>query len=355
MDRPRGEGTDGVILCVGEDDEAVSLVERALRRDGYAVGRAADAASGLERVGLGGVAAVIAALGPEASSAMDFLRDLTRLAAPPPLVYVAEASDIAVAVNALKAGAADFVVKTAGPDFELQLLAAIRQALERTREQRAADHRAQDEAHDRAMALLEEVNHRVANSLALVVSLVRMQAAATPDASAKSVLAETQARIAAVANLHRTLYAAENVLAVDLATYLTALVEELRHSMVVETHPATLAAQVVSVRVSSEQAVAIGMIVTELTADAVRNAGCATVRLAMERSAGGDLTLSVADDRANAAPSEDQGAALGGRIIQAMTQSLGAELVYERFATGARAVLKLSADRFADLPSGDAA
>lgn len=351
------EDSEGIVLCVGDDDDVVALMERVFRRDGHAVGRAFDAASGLTRIKRGGVAAVIVALDPATSSAMDFLVEVNQLPEPPPIVYVAEATEIVVAVKALKAGAADFVVKTVGPDFELQLLAAIQQALEQARQRRAAN-RAQSEvreARDRAVALLDEVNHRVANSLALVVSLVRMQAAATPDANAKSVLAETQARIGAVANLHRTLYASEDVSAVDLAAYLQALVEELRHSIAAENHAVALSVQAVSARIGTERAVAIGMIATELITNAIKYAypdGPGEVRLTMERSSDGGLILAVEDDGVGVAGDLSKRGGLGGRIVWSMARSLNAELTYERPPVGTRAILRLKADLFTDLQSG---
>ena len=58
-------------------------------------------------------------------------------------------------------------------------------------------------ARDRAEILLSEVNHRVGNSLALVASLVHLQSNCLNDRAAKEVLNATEARIHAVASVHK--------------------------------------------------------------------------------------------------------------------------------------------------------
>ncbi len=325
------KGND-VILCVDDDVVLVRLMQKLFSRRGYVVEHAADTVNGLAKVKRGGVAAVILDHDLGGSSGMDFLRALRDARESPPVVYVTASSELSVAVEALKLGAVDFVVKTVGPDFEVQLVAALEQSLERAkllREKEQAESEVREER-DRAVALLDEVNHRVANSLALVASLVRMQAAAVPEASAKSVLAETQARIAAIANLHRSLYTAEDVRTVDLAAYLTALVDELRQSIAAN-QTAVLAVAAADARTTTDRAVAIGMIVTELITNAVKYAypdGGGEVRLRLERDPAGGLVLAVEDDGVGLIGNEARVAGLGGKIVGAMARSLDTELEY---------------------------
>ena len=355
MSRDGNADFHGVVLCVGRDEEIARAAYRVFRRDGGTVVRADDAAAGLARVARGDIAAVILALGRRASSDEEFLQAVNNLPEPPPVVCVTASTDLEIAVNALNAGAAGFVVKTAGPDFEVQLLAALRQSLTQTRLHREKDraHSEVREARDRALALLGQVNHRIANSLALVMSLARMQAAATPDATTKSALAEAQARIAAVANVHRTLYASEDILVVDLAAYLSAVVDELRHSIAAENHGAILSVRAVNAQINTERAVAIGMIATELITNAIKYAypdASGEVRLLFERVGEAGFILAVEDDGVGLKDGSDKGAALGGRIVRAMARSLDTELTYESRPAGTRAVVPLAAELFLDSP-----
>ena len=222
-----------------------------------------------------------------------------------------------------------------------------------SREKERARREAREER-DRAKALLEEVNHRVANSLALVIALVRMQASATPEASAKTVLGETEARIAAVANLHRILYASEDILVVDLDVYLKQLVDELRRAIAIESLTPAISVDAVAARTATDKAVAIGVIATELISNAIKcayPAATGEIRLRLEPDPGGGLILSVEDDGVGFAGGREKGDGLGAHIIAAMAHSLSAELEYDNRETGARAFMPLRADLFIDPPS----
>ena len=67
---------------------------------------------------------------------LDVLPDILALPAPPPVVYVTGAQDGRIAVAALRAGAADYVIKDVSEDFTSLLRSALEDALLRRRLQR---------------------------------------------------------------------------------------------------------------------------------------------------------------------------------------------------------------------------
>ena len=198
----------------------------------------------------------------------------------------------------------------------------------------------------RLAALLREVNHRVANSLQMVSAFVQMQASAV-DGEARAALKDTQRRIEAISQVHRRLYSSEDVEQVDMQDYLAALVRELEDTLSTAASPRTLSLVADPVRLDTDRAVSVGVIVNELITNACKyayrrgQAGEVRISLAHE---GSDLMLTVEDDGAGLpADGVVQGTGLGARLIKAMATSLHSEVLYDRGHAGVRATLRLSA------------
>lgn len=198
-------------------------------------------------------------------------------------------------------------------------------------------------ARDRAQVLLSEVNHRVANSLALVSSLVSLQAKQMGDAASKAALAETQDRIFAISLVHKRLYGSKDVRTVTLDEYLAGLLDHLKSSLRSEGQGVTLSYSLDPVVLPTDASINLGVVVTEWVTNAFKYAypeGRGEVRVALRSLADGQVELSVADDgvgRAEGAPAKGTG--LGSRIVTAMASSMKATVDYQKREPGMVALL----------------
>jgi two-component sensor histidine kinase len=338
------------VLHIDDDAALARLIQRVLSRTGCQVENAATGEAGLARIRQGGIDVVVLDHYLAGETGLSILKSLADVPDAPPVVYVTGSTEPAVAVEALKAGAADYVLKTAGEDFTLQLESAITQAIEKARLKREKE-KAELEvraARDRAELLLAEVNHRVSNSLALVAALVRMQTSAVADQTAKDALAETQARLSAIADLHRRLYTSDDIRHVDLDAYLAALVGALEASMKAAGHLPEIRHVLDPFRIATDKAVSVGMLVTELVTNACKYAypgEAGEVRVTLRAQGGGRAILTVEDDGVGiAAKDAPKGTGLGTRIVQAMATNLGTSINYGGQERGTRAWIEIGAE-----------
>lgn len=204
-------------------------------------------------------------------------------------------------------------------------------------------------ARDRAEALLVEVNHRVANSLTLVSSLVRLQSNQVSEPAAKAALAETEARIYAVSTVHKRLYSSGTTDWVALDEYLAGLLEHLEISMRDAGHVSFLRRELDPVKLKTDASINLGVIVSEWVTNAVKYAypgGRGEVRVRLKQLPDHRGELSVEDDGVGRTdPSTVKGTGLGSRVVTAMAASIGGEIGYygRHPGFGARLTFPLSA------------
>jgi two-component sensor histidine kinase len=334
------------VLYIDDDAGIRRLAARALERRGYRMTVAETGSEGIVKAAAERFDLIAVDHYMPGMDGLETLEALRRLPDPPPVVYVTGSEEGRIAVAALKAGAADYVVKTIGEDF-FDLLAAsfeqvrARALLEQEKASAEADLRA---SNARLEALLGEVNHRVANSLQLVSAMVRLQATALTDPSAREALEDTQRRIQAIAQVHRRLYTSNDVESVDMQEYLGALVDELAETWSTEALPRALSLAAEPIRLPTDRAVSLGVIVTELVTNACKYAyptGGGEVRVVLRRIDDDVFLLAVEDDGCgipeDAVP---RGTGLGTKLIRAMAQSLHSIVEYDPAHAGVRATLR---------------
>ena len=210
------------------------------------------------------------------------------------------------------------------------------------------------EARDRAELLLREVNHRVANSLALVAALVAHAGHRPLTDGRASALDETQARITAIAGIHRRLYTSDDVRFVEIDAYLASLVEELEAAMKAA-RPARIAIRARGrADPRADRQGGVGRrdrhrarhqrLQIRLSGRAARG----EIRVKLHARAGAARTrptdrLTVEDDGVGwqgAGPA--RGTGLGSRIIRAMATNLNGGLEFDEAYSGTRATFRFS-------------
>ena len=125
------------LLYIDDDVALGRLLQKQLDRLGYEIKHVADGASGLEAIRQGGISAVVLDHYMPGQDGLQTLAAIRALPDPPPVIYATGTNDGKVAVAALKAGAADYVVKDLTGEFPLLLQAAVEAALESVRLRRA--------------------------------------------------------------------------------------------------------------------------------------------------------------------------------------------------------------------------
>lgn len=337
------------VLYIDDDPGLARLVQKAMERRGFVFEHASNGEDGLARIVHGGIDVVALDHYLPTGTGLDVLAKLTGMPDRPAVVYVTGSVETAVAVAALKAGAADYVLKTVSDDFIELLLTAVEHAIEllRLNRARASAEVEMREARERAEMLLGEVNHRVANSLAMVSALVGLQANAIDNAEARNALSETQARIQAIAGVHRHLYTTDDVRSVNLGDYLQSLAAELETTMQPKETATRIVVNVQNIAIPTEKAASVGVIVTELVTNALKYAyaegEAGEIRIGLSRTDDQVIGLVVEDDGigwdGTGAP---QGTGLGSRIVKAMAASLGADVSYANKLPGTQVGLQFS-------------
>jgi len=339
------------LLYIDDDAGLARLVDRGLTRLGLKVVHAPSGAEGLARLQQGGIDVIAL---DQYMPGLDGLETLERIMAipnAPPVVFVTAAQDSSIAVTALKAGAADYLVKDVQGDFIPLLQVAVEGALRQARIQRARDE-AEAEVHasrDRYAALaaerevlLREVNHRVGNSLQIIASLLHLQASSSTQDDVKAALTNAMGRVAAVAQVHRRLYTSHDLKSVLLNQYLDALLEDLRRSAE-GNRMSRLTLKAEPVEIDPDRAVAIGIIVNELVMNAVKYAypdGAGPIHVVLTAQ-GDDLVLSIADEGVGLNVKVDpRSTGMGQRIVSAMASKLEAGVERDPDHAGTRIVLR---------------
>ena len=180
--------------------------------------------------------------------------------------------------------------------------------------------------------LLEEMQHRVANSLQIIASILLIKARAVTSPETREHLKDAHQRVLSVAEVQSQLHASGGVDRIEVGPYLSKLCSSLAASMVGEDQTMTIRVEADQGRIGSDKAVSMGLIVTELVINAIKYAfpspRADSLVLVRFESDGDAWVLSVTDNgvgaAVTAAPLSHGG--LGTAIVEALAKQLDARM-----------------------------
>ncbi len=177
--------------------------------------------------------------------------------------------------------------------------------------------------------LFQELQHRVANSLQIIASILMQSARRMPSAETRTYLFDAHSRVMSVAALQQQL-SASKLGDVELHSYFTELCDSIAASMIPDHEKLRLNVEADAGVATADVSVSLGLIVTELVINALKHAfpgGRGGNIVVGYRSGGPDWTLSVSDDGVGMPRgSQPAKAGLGTSIVEALAKQLHARV-----------------------------
>jgi len=194
--------------------------------------------------------------------------------------------------------------------------------------------------------LLREMQHRVANSLQIVASILSLKARTVQSDEARVHLQDACSRVLCIAAVQRQLLASSYSSTIQIDDYLSELSQGLAMSFTEMVELSVLVDGTAAI--DSNKAVAIGLVMTELIINAIKHAFPRKQRgriIVAYKTARSDWSLSVSDDGVGLSnPSMNDGpSGYGTRIVAALAKELDARVSVESGPTGTRVSLIHSA------------
>jgi PAS domain S-box-containing protein len=224
-------------------------------------------------------------------------------------------------------------IRDEGGDSRMVLL-AIKDITERREveqeKQRLLEHT--EELLEQQSTLLREMQHRIANSLQIIASILLLKAGSVASEETKNELRAAHQRVMSVAAVQSHLHSSDGIEQIEMGPYLTKLGAGLASSMVGPKQNVQIVVAAGKGALPSSHAVSVGLIVTELIMNAIKYAfpkprKSARIRVTFEK-AKADWKLTVADNgsgrehRADAKTSTG----LGTALIGALAKQLNAQI-----------------------------
>ena len=172
-------------------------------------------------------------------------------------------------------------------------------AIEDITERKAAERELQELLRQKEL-LLDEMQHRIANSLQIIASIIMLKARTVQSPETRLHLEDAHKRVMSVAAVQQHLQVSGRGELIEVATYLSKLCATLAQSMIGDGGHIIIEVKAAEGGVSSSDAVSIGLIVTEAVINALKHAFTKDEKdgriVVTYEVTGADWNLSIADN-----------------------------------------------------------
>ena len=195
--------------------------------------------------------------------------------------------------------------------------------------------------------LVQEINHRVKNSLQLVASMLNLRAGATDDPTINQILGDASSRVGAISRAHDRLYRGSDITRIELQAYLS----DICHDLTDATPDSPVVFESTGpISMATDRAIRLALLVNELVTNAAKHAcgedgkGQVTVQLSRDEETA--ARVSVSDDGVGL-PADftlERPSGFGTRLIKILAEQMGAQIIVERLKRGTAFIVTMSLD-----------
>jgi two-component sensor histidine kinase len=194
-------------------------------------------------------------------------------------------------------------------------------------------------AHEQQV-LMDELTHRMRNHLATIAALLRLQSRSVDEPAARASLSTAADRVQIIAQVHDRLDIQGDRAVVDSRGYITDLCDDLKAGLI-GLRPVALEIAIESHPIGIQKAVAIGLIINELTTNALKYAfpdeERGRIKISFERS-GKEYHLIVRDN-GTGMDGQQRGTGMGLKLVRTLAAQLGGDLEISDAQPGTRFVI----------------
>jgi two-component sensor histidine kinase/CheY-like chemotaxis protein len=304
------------VLLVEDNQDHAHFIRRSLGDEHYAVTWIADGKEAFDYIinPSGSFDVVLLDYYLPSMDGLEILKKTLKLGKDIAFIFLTVDNRISTAVEVMKAGAMDFLPKTAQFYDDLPYMIEKVYALHKSRqEKKRLEEQIRISLKEKEL-LLKEIHHRVKNNLSIIYSLLQFQEQYASRQSIGTILENTRHRIRSMALVHEKLDKAHDLTHIYFPEYCQDLVGHLMETL--RPHPPPGAEEVAAVievddiHLDIDTIIPLGLIINELVTNAITHgfpvqfanlpeaAGNkpAQIKLSMQCDKGGSCSLTVANN-----------------------------------------------------------